>query len=309
MVTRRNQRRPNTVERKVYFYRIVAMNREQKLKFNDLVKAAEEINTLDWDTDERYMDIADGDCVCAWCDQIRPQIRMKLGIKRKNALPDIEDSGNLTPLNIADTAGLSELTHIVIFPSGIVGVEFNFYGPRIQRLKHYLEMKTGINSIDLQMLLQHDVEHALEKFRNISILHFRLKRSDATLLSEADAGGLGAGFDAIVEQLQAPLIEVVLRNPKHSKMPLPNSFLHLAKMLAKHAKTRETFDILKIKGYNENTYRSEELDLLRDALISSQSVVKQGPRSRSLNSQSVYEAINGAYMQLKEDIGQAAALE
>ncbi len=308
-MVRRNPGRPNTVERTIYFYKLAAGNGHPEIKYEDLIKATEEINNLQWDADGRYMEIADGDSICAWCDQMRPQIRLKLGVKRKNALPDIEDRGNLTPLDLDDNAGLSEATHIVIFPNGIIGVEFNFYGPRVQRLKNYFEMKTGIESISIQMLLRRDVEQALEKFRNLSILHFRLRRADADLLREADEGGLGAGFKATIEQLQAPLVELVLRSPVYSRTTLVNPFLNLAKALAKHPKTRETFDILKVKGYNEETHRSEELDLLKDALISSQYIIKQGPRRRSLNSQNVYEAINTAYTQLREDIERAATLE
>ena len=65
-------------------------------------------------------------------------INGQFGISRRNALPLIEDKGNFTELIIPPTAGVAEITHFVHFvEDNLMGIEFNFYGPRFSRLSFY----------------------------------------------------------------------------------------------------------------------------------------------------------------------------
>lgn len=310
MVTeRRSVRRPPRVERKIYFYRIAPISREMPITFNDIVTAMSQVNNLQWTSDGRYMEVADGNSVCMWCDQLQPQVRLKIGTRRITGLPDVEASGILTPLSIGSNEGLSELTHMIIFPDNTVGTEFNFFGPRVQRLKHYLDVKTNINSFKLQMLLQRDIERRLARCRDISLIHLRFKRTEAALLAEMAQGGLSGTFRGAAEHVDAPLIELIMRNEKYSKTPLVQSLFDSVKNLVRNSGSREILDIFEIKGFNEETHRPEIFDLLRDALISRKQVVRQGRRRRNINSESMYQAINDSYVELRDMIQSAAGLE
>ncbi len=307
MVRRRTTIRPATVERKIHFFRVAPGADDAPLTFEDLVRACVEVNGLEWTLEGRYMEVADGNAVSMWCDQSGTQIRLRMGTRRTTGLPDVEASGNLTPLAIGDNEGLSEITHLVIFPDNTVGAEFNFFGPRIQRLKHYLEAKTDVPPIKLQMLLQRDVEARLNHFRNISLIHLRYKRSDAQALAGMAAGGLAATFTGISGNV--PLVEVTLRNQKYSDVPLEPSFLDSVKNLIRRPESRQTLDIFEIKGFNEETHRPEVFDLLADALITTRQVVKQGEKRRNISSESMYKAINDSYVELRDAINSAATLE
>jgi len=52
----------------------------------------------------------------------------------------------LTDLNVQTFEGLVEPVHVVFFRGGLVGVEFNFYGPRPSRLGYYLQKMAGLNA-------------------------------------------------------------------------------------------------------------------------------------------------------------------
>jgi hypothetical protein len=305
--TRGSIKRPNTVDRKIHFYRIIPGTVGVPLSFDDLVHASEEVNGLDWTPDGRYMAVADGNAVSMWCDLSHPQIRLRMGTRRTTGLPDIEASGNLTPLAIRDNEGLSEITHMIIFPDNTVGTEFNFFGPRVQRLKHYLESKTGVGAMKLQMLLQGDVETRLRHFRNISLIHLRYKRTDAQTLADMADGGLAATFRGISGNV--PLVEIILRNERYSDVPLAESFFESVRNLVRRPESRQSLDIFQIKGFNEETHKPEVFDLLADALITTRQVVKQGEKRRNISSESMYEAINGSYVELRDTICSATALE
>jgi hypothetical protein len=286
----------------------MSRDRDNELSWEDLIAGLGQVNSLDFDAAGRYWDTPDGNSFCVWIDQLAPSVHLRIGMVRRNALPDVERLGRLSALRLAENAGLSELTHIVIFPDRMAGVEYNFYGPRVGALGSYLENKTDLVPLSFLLLLRRDVEAALSRFRDVRLLRLRLRRTDATLMREADPGGLGAELDAALEKLDAPVIEVVLRNTQFSRQPLPDRFLDFVKNLVRHPRTRETFDVLKMKGFNQHDARVEEIDLLGDALISSQQVVRQGQRRRSLRRDSVYSAIATSYRQLRDLIQDAAGL-
>lgn len=64
---------------------------------------------------------------------------------RRSGLPQVEELGNLLPLDIAETQGIADQTHVQLFsrdiqgvPSTIAGAVYNYYGPRVPRLGYYL---------------------------------------------------------------------------------------------------------------------------------------------------------------------------
>jgi hypothetical protein len=85
--------------------------------------------------------------------------------------------------------------------------------------------------------------------------------------------------------------------------------LDFTKNLLKIQQTREECDIFKIKGFNHETHQPEELDFLRDALISTKRVIKQGQKGRNIQSQSMYDAIVASYIELHDMIKNASGIE
>lgn len=170
-------------------------------------------------------------------------------------------------------------------------------------------MKTNVNPFKLQMLLQRDVERRLAQYRDINLIHLRFKRSEAEILAEMDQGGLSGTFRGIAENIQAPLIEITMRNEKFSRQPLPQRLFDSVKNLARNPRTKELLDIFEIKDFNSETHSPESLDILGDALISKKQVVRQGQRRRNISSDSMFQAINDSYVELRDEIRDAAGLE
>ena len=113
-----------------------------------------------------------------------------------------------------------------------------------------------------------DVERRLAQYRDINLIHLRFKRSEAEILAEMDQGGLSGTFRGIAKNIQAPLIEITMRNEKFSRQPLPQRLFDSVKNLARNPKTKESLDIFEIKGFN--------LDIkLYDSLLFSQICIPQ----------------------------------
>lgn len=58
-------------------------------------------------------------------------------------MPLVEEAGGLNGLNLTTNQGLYEPIHLQVFANNIIGVEFNFYGPRPSRLGSYLRQAIG----------------------------------------------------------------------------------------------------------------------------------------------------------------------
>ena len=118
-----------TLTRRIIFYRaFVGLDDERKPKVFDaapLLKSL--VGNLSFDDGSQYLGRHDHD-LAIWIDRVSSPQRLQLAAVRRAGLPPVEDAGRLRPLNLAATAGLAEMSHVVFFPDGIVGVEFNFKG-------------------------------------------------------------------------------------------------------------------------------------------------------------------------------------
>src|SRR5207237_6553911 len=105
----------------------------------DIEAAARDIGRLRFTPGARYMERPDGHLMAVWTMSIPGQTRLCIGLIRRSGLPRVEQAGEVSPLTITPDQGLVEQTHLVFFARGVVGAEFNFYGPRPSRLADYLE--------------------------------------------------------------------------------------------------------------------------------------------------------------------------
>jgi hypothetical protein len=137
----RKQRKGGTAKRSIHFFRIDGGADDGGIPIAiDLRPALQKVNGLSFRDEAaggRYVASGDAD-QCAWVDEIGEICKIRFANVRRNALPQAEADGELTDLPLADHAGICEVSHLAIFPDGIVGIEFNFYGPRPSRLAPYL---------------------------------------------------------------------------------------------------------------------------------------------------------------------------
>jgi hypothetical protein len=224
-------------------------------------------------------------------------------------LPQIELSGNLSPLNLRATSGLVEMVHIVFFPNRIVGCEFNFYGPRLNRLEAYLLTKARQQcpAVSFKPLLRQDIRRQLDRLSDIRLLQLKIHAPYADMIAQANQN-LGAAFRAARMAGDAAELEIILRPRSHSQGRLAMSLLDTVKRLAGRGDLREAASKFVIKGFDSTADHVSLVDVLSDQLISRKQIVIAGQRMRALDPSSAYAAIEEAYRELETELLSAASM-
>lgn len=313
---------PST-QRKVYFYRVNAGTDEagRPLAFNPEAILSH-LQGQPFNDDGLYLVQPDGNVLFGAVDNIgnsqaiqlatrgNSQHRMRLATVRRSDLPQLEEGGRLSPLPLPQNAGLYEPIHVVFFSDNIVGAEFNFYGPRPSRLATYLRAKASDLSppMTLDPLLRRDVTEQLSRLSNISLLDFTIRASYADTVEQINED-LGSALRAAARAGDPYDVEIVLRTkPRARREILRGQILDTVRQLARREDLRENTSRFRVRGYDTETRRCEEIDVLRDQLVVQTSVVKMSERTRAIASVSMYEAIEQAHEALYDDLRRAAGV-
>jgi hypothetical protein len=301
---------PPTLERKIYFFR--SSVGKDAAGINIPFEAKQSLTALQklpfTDDKGRYLADTEGNALCAWVDNVGVNPRMRFAQIRRVGLPQIEAAGNLSDLNLAASEGLVEPIHIIFFPNGLVGIEFNFYGPRPSRLGYYLMRTAGLNAIPtFDPLLRSDVAAQLERLSDLRLFDLKINASYASTLKQADAD-LGAAFDA-AKKLGAPEeVEIVLRARKQRGGALLGRLRTATQNLLARGDLRTEASHFVVRGQMKDSGRVEPLDLLRDQLIAHKRIIRISERGRALESGAAYSAITEAHSELSDELNAAAAL-
>jgi hypothetical protein len=210
----RGRRGPDTARRSIHFFRIDGGADESGLPVTaDLHPTLQKVDGLPFRTADvggRYVTSGDAD-QCVWIDEVNDVCRLRFANVRRNALPQAEADGRLTDLDLADNAGICEVSHLCIFPDGIVGIEFNFYGPRPSRLAPYLRRAVGDDcpEFKLEALLRQDVSAVLLRKKAVRKLSLNIRRSYISVIEQAD-GSLGSALRAAETASGADCVGVYL---------------------------------------------------------------------------------------------------
>jgi hypothetical protein len=221
------------------------------------------INKLPFSDDRgRYLVDPEGNALCAWIDGVDRNPRMRFSQIRRVGLPQIDAAGSLSDLNRRASEGLVQALHVVFFANGLVGVEFNFYGPRPSRLGYYLMRTAGLSEMPVfEPLLRSDVIAQLDRLRDIRLFDLKVRASYASMLKQADAD-LGAAFDA-ARQIGSPEeVEIVLRARKHEASSWLGRLKSASQTLLGRPDLRTEASHFVIKREMRDSGRVEPLDLL-----------------------------------------------
>jgi len=196
----KKQQAPKTAstERKILFYRLNGgKDTAGKPVPVDLIPALTHLQTLPFSESGKYYPFGDGNALACWVDRLTSPLRFRLGQIRRSGLPGIESLGEIKPLSIPANSGLAEVTHFVLFDGGIVGVEFNFYGPRPSRLPVYLEAKCGklVTEFSCDVLLKRNIEEQLKELSELKLFQLRIDPAYVSVVEKAN-DSLGAAFKA-----------------------------------------------------------------------------------------------------------------
>ena len=301
------------IERKVFFFRSdIGSDDGGKPHPFDPTKAIRSICRLPFDQSEqsRYLSDDDTGVICLLTQNSINNNSIQFCKVRRSGLPQIENSGNLTDLNLDLQSGLLEATHIVFFANNIVGVEHNHHGPRVSRLGYYLRVKSG-NQVPLAKfhpLIRSNVVEELEFLKELRLVDLRIQPSYAEIVRRADSS-LGAAFQAATDVVREPeQIELVLRMGPESRKWGLERLLGPIRSLVIREDLRDNVSKFQVKGRHSVTDKVETIDLLRDKLVLSRKMLRLGDRSRALDPSSAFDAIRSAYDELKDKLEVSASI-
>jgi hypothetical protein len=313
-MAKRKNGEPPTLERKIHFYRVdVGVDGGGRpLPFNPSpgIAAISKLPFKDG-PDSRYLFNDDGNAVSAWPFANKTLTMLQFCQIRRTGLPQLEQAGTVSDLNIAANAGLLEPVHVVFFADNIVGADFNFYGPRISRLGYYLHVKSN-KLVPLALfhpLLRHDVAQQLDHLTEIRVLDLRVKASYVSVIRKANES-LGAAFEANAQVLGGDVeeLELVLRPTKSARHSARERLMASLKTLVRGHELSENVERFQVSGKHDETGKVELIDLLRDQLIVRKQVLRLGERSRAVDASSAFEAIRAAHDEVADDLQYAASV-
>lgn len=300
----------NTVKRKIYFYRLHAgTSTDGTPKKVDLTDPIKQISKLSFDKDsKRYWMQPDGSIVGLWLpDNATSFNEFSLATVRHAGLPRKEFEGTLADIDLEEGAGLHEPTHIKLFSDNIVGVEFNFHGPRPSRLPFYLRHAyPDTQDFKIEALLNKDAAENLKKHREIRVLELQVRPSYVGKVREANKS-LGAALGQL-ERSGAEVIGITLRPEPRQRTPLKKNIFKGAKKLSRKNDLLENAIQFKVKAINDETGRVDDINLLDDKLVSTQNIKTFSKKSRAVDPAEAYAAIQTAYDTLKPKLLEAASI-
>jgi hypothetical protein len=313
-MARRPRRANPTIERKIHFYRVDAgVNAGGQPIVYDPRPALQTIDRLPFTDDGRgrYLIDDDGNAIGVWPEVGAARTALRFCQVRRNGLPQVEQAGVVNDLNIADDAGLLEPVHVVFFGENILGADFNFYGPRLSRLGYYLRAKAGGNGPLLQFmpLLRQDVAAQLNRLDDIALFDLRIKAAYVETVRQADES-LGAAFEANARILDgdAEDIQLILRTERGQRRGAVRRLGQAIRNLVGARDFREHAERFQVRGRMNDTGKIDTIDLLKDQLIATKQILRVGERSRAVQAESAFQAIETAYAELRGSLRVAAGL-
>lgn len=299
-----------TLERKIYFYRAEVGTDEHgaPLPFDPKPTLATILQLPFTDEGGRYFKGLEGEEYCAWVDDHQGEHpKMRFGLIRRAGLPQVEESGTLTDLNLATRAGLAESIHVVFFPNNIVGIDFNFHGPRLSRLATYMQMKCdGAFCGTFSALLRNDVLAQLDRLSDIRLFDLKIRTSFAGRVAQADED-LGSAFEAARRMGDTKELAVSIRPDKGGQTSMLDRLRQAGRSIATIMNFRDEASKFQICGKCEDSGKVEPIDLLRDQLISKKQIVRLSERGRALDKDSAYGAIIAAHTELSPALSLASS--
>jgi hypothetical protein len=221
----------------------------------------------------------------------------------------MERTGKLSALNIPDDAGLAETAHFVFFADGVLGAEFNFFGPRSSRLAAFLADKAAeeCQSIRFAPVLRGDTRALLDKLRHIVSVKLSIRAPFIPKLV-AEAPTLGEAFRSIHRASDAEVIQLELKPTPRSMAEIAKSFVGLIRSLAS-GMDHEGLAGFRVKGREEPSGPVHEVNVLNELLFVQERMMLQDRRTRAIQRESAYAAIEQAYEENRDALASYAEAE
>lgn len=297
----RRRQGAGSVRRTIYFYELQDRHTEQCIQGYQILRLVSLLVGVIGNASQAYMSIEDSDVVRVWIDESQAfPLRLKFGVTRRTSLPPTERAGVLADLNLPPDQGLSELIHCVFYENAIVGIEFNFYGPRPSKLAAYIQEKTSM-LVKFVPLVSRRAAEQLARYNSLSL--FQLKVKSVVLDEVRQASETVAGLlENIADYNGVETIEIRVGTRARTDDVLDGRILRGIRSFVRNFTEWGSVKKMTVKGTDGETGRDVEIDLLSEHLMSQQQVVRIGERSRAVQSESAYGAIDAAARELHREI-------
>lgn len=299
----------NTLTRSIRFYRFYAgVDAAGKPLPVDLTAIFKKIQKLA--PSRRYMKVEDKKLSCV-IDNLKTPCQLRFGLIRTTDLPLVEKLGRLSPLAIPARAGLFDAIHIVLFKDNVVGFDFNYFGPRINKFLDYLTDKANAlcpKELTLEPLINPKVVSQLVKMKKIKMFDLRIHKSYLAQIAEVDES-LSSALKAAQKLGNPEVIELRMQVNTRSQSKLKTSLLRVVKRIARRPDYDQIFSKLLVKGFDEALQQNVDIDLLNEKIETDRPVAKINVKSRELKPEAAYTAIRDAYEEKKSIIKKAASVQ
>jgi hypothetical protein len=234
-------------------------------------------------------DPAEEQSLCAVVDRVTPAHRLRFYRVRRRNLPETESDGVFEALELEERRGVAESIHMVFFDGNVVGSEYNHYGPRASTLGQFLNERCGLD-VRLRPLVRADVLDQILRMSQIRKLRIKVDASEAVALRQSE-GDLGSAFEAAEIFSAGRYVDLTL-----AARPSDERFTEKVKRLLSGLRQHgaiEHVGVAEVYGMSESG-DLVALNLLHDQVTVKADIRRESPRSRALDRDSAYAAIESA---------------
>jgi len=228
------------------------------------------------------------------------KVQIQLAKIRRRDLPLIEKDGDFDPLALEEDEGLAEPTHLTVFKSGIVGIEYNHNGPRIGHFRKFLKARLPqvLNDLKFNWLLNEDASERLSQLESLKTVELQMNMGTADI-EKISSNSIFGVFDEIDDKIDAPKVSIILGTASRSESLSSRIFSGLIKLFQPGNKP-SGITKCRVRGRRPNSSVLEDMDLLEEHAVVVTEVIKAQGRSRAIDSDAMFAKIEEAYESEKE---------
>jgi hypothetical protein len=295
----------NRAQRKIYFCKAQHLTNPQASPALDSVALIQALNQLPG-TADFYLEEGDqaGDQqLCAVVDKQTAPQRVRFYRVRRSDLPETEAAGQFRALQLGAQDGLAESIHMVFFDDDVVGAEYNHWGPRATIFGRFIRERCS-QQIRLRYLIQANVIEQILNLPEIRKLRIKVEPSAAAALG-AEGSGLGELLDVGEFFERGRYVDLTL-----AANPEDQAFTDRVKGVLRWLRQRdaiEQIDAFDVYGKTEDE-ELQSLSLFSDRVIVQKEIARESPRSRALDKDSAYAAVESAYRELQAEIRRGSTI-
>ena len=199
------------IKRKIHFYTIAANppDGNDRAERVDVERLLQEMAAIKDNPEEIFVSITEEEELAFWINKDSFPIQLKFGVIRRKDFPLMLNSLNLEELQL-DGDGLVEISHMVFWDNGIVGVEYNHRGPKVRKFQDYILQKFSTH-IFFQQIVNRNIDQVLSEFKGLSSIKIGLRASMLDSFVGEDAN-LVQALDNFKNLSEAEIIEFNLKN-------------------------------------------------------------------------------------------------